>query len=94
MKWIALIVAALLASHSVAAAEGNPSGRGSVTGDPRCQYGESACRETIGASTSNPSGSGASTSGGKDDNGDQGRDKMPESNMSVRSQDQQSAKPQ
>jgi hypothetical protein len=33
---------------------------------------------------SNPSGSGTSTSGGKDDNGDQGRDKMPESNQAVR----------
>ena len=32
---------------------------------------------------SNPSGSGTSTSGGKDDNGDQGRDKMPESNKAV-----------
>jgi hypothetical protein len=32
----------------------------------------------------NKSGSGTSTSGGKDANGDQGRDKMPESNSSVR----------
>jgi hypothetical protein len=31
-----------------------------------------------------PSGSGTSTSGGRDDNGDQGRDKMPDSNMTVR----------
>jgi len=84
MKWIALIVAALLASHSVAAAQGNPSRRGSVTGDPA-------------ASTANPraetGGTIGASNGGKDDNGDQGRDKMPESNMSVRSQDHQSAKP-
>ena len=33
---------------------------------------------------SNPSGSGTSTSGGKDDNGDQGRDRMPESSKAVR----------
>jgi hypothetical protein len=93
MKWIALIVAALLASHSVVAAQGNPSGRGSVTGDPAASTANPRAETggTVGASTS--SGSGASTSGGKDDNGDQGRDKMPESNMSVRSQDQQAAKP-
>ena len=34
----------------------------------------------MGASSANPGGSGTSTSGGKDDNGDQGRDKMPDSN--------------
>jgi hypothetical protein len=48
---------------------------------------------TLGASSANPGGSGTSTSGGKDDNGDQGRDKMPDSNMNVRSQDQQPPKP-
>ena len=31
-----------------------------------------------------PSGSGTSTSGGKDENGDEGRDKMPQSNMNVK----------
>jgi hypothetical protein len=94
MKRIALIVSALLASHSVAAAQGNPSGRGSVTGDPAASTANPRAETggTVGASRSNPSGS-ASTSGGKDDNGDQGRDKMPESNTNVRSQDQQSAKP-
>jgi hypothetical protein len=35
------------------------------------------------------SGSGTSTSGGSDANGDQGRDKMPESNRSVKPLDQQ-----
>src|SRR4029077_4624278 len=94
MKWIALVVAALLASHSLAAAQGNPGGRGSVTGDPAASTANPRAEPggTVGASPSNPSGSGTSTSGGKDDNGDQGRDKMPESNMSVRSQDQQAAK--
>ena len=33
---------------------------------------------------SSPSGSGTSTSGGKDDNGDQGRDRMPESSKDVK----------
>ncbi|GLR96240.1 hypothetical protein GCM10007858_38770 [Bradyrhizobium liaoningense] len=40
-------------------------------------------------SRSNPSGSGTSSSGGKDDNGDAGRDKMPESDRTVRPQSQQ-----
>ena len=35
------------------------------------------------------SGSGTSTSGGKDDNGDQGRDKMPDSSQGVRPLDKQ-----
>ncbi|WP_245329190.1 hypothetical protein [Bradyrhizobium centrolobii] len=35
------------------------------------------------------SGSGTSTSGGKDDNGDQGRDRMPESDRTVRPESQQ-----
>ena len=33
---------------------------------------------------SGPSGSGTSTSGGKDDNGDQGRDRMRESSKDVK----------
>ncbi len=37
----------------------------------------------------NRSGSGTSTSGGRDANGDQGRDTMPESNRSVMPLDQQ-----
>ncbi len=41
------------------------------------------------ASRSNPSGSGTSSSGGKDDNGDAGRDKMPESDRTVWPQSQQ-----
>jgi hypothetical protein len=46
--------------------------------------------QTTGAATkSNPSGSGTSTSGGKDANGDAGRDKMPDSNSSVRPMNQQ-----
>jgi hypothetical protein len=39
--------------------------------------------------TPSKSGSGTSTSGGSDANGDQGRDKMPDSNKSVKPLDQQ-----
>ena len=95
MKLIAVIISAMLATYSVAVAQGNPSGRGSTTGDPAASTANPRAQPggTVGASSANPGGSGTSTSGGKDDNGDQGRDKMPDSNMNVRSQDQQPAKP-
>ena len=69
---------------------GEPSGRGAVTGDPAASSATPrADTPTTGAATrSNPSGSGTSTSGGKDDNGDAGRDKMPESST-VRPESQQ-----
>jgi hypothetical protein len=38
---------------------------------------------------SSPSGSGTPTSGGSDVNGDQGRDKMPDSSQGVRPYDKQ-----
>jgi hypothetical protein len=64
---------------------GAPSGRGAITGDPAASSATPGTAPTTGNSMkSNPSGSGTSTSGGKDDNGDQGRDKMPESNKAVR----------
>ena len=88
MKLIAVIISAMLATYSVAVAQGNPGDPAASTANPRAQPGG-----TVGASSANPDGSGTSTSGGKDDNGDQGRDKMPDSNMNVRSQDQQPAKP-
>ncbi|UQD98830.1 hypothetical protein [Bradyrhizobium japonicum] len=95
MKPIVFTIVALLASGSVAAAQGNPSGRGSATGDPAAGSSNPRAEPggTVGANPSNRSGSGTSTSGGKDDNGDQGRDKMPEGNMSVRPSEQQPAKP-
>jgi hypothetical protein len=63
---------------------GAPSGRGATTGDPAASSATRGTSPTTGNSMkSNPSGSGTSTSGGKDDNGDQGRDKMPESNKAV-----------
>jgi hypothetical protein len=64
---------------------GAPSGRGAITGDPAASSATPGTAPTTGNSMkSNPSGSGTSTSGGKDDNGDQGRNKMPESNKAVR----------
>jgi hypothetical protein len=84
MKHIASIAAlAVLLSTSLALAQaGGPSGRGSTTGDPAASSATPGTSPTTGSAIkSNPGGSGTSTSGGRDDNGDQGRDKMPESNM-------------
>jgi hypothetical protein len=61
---------------------GGPSGRGSVTGDPAASSATPGSATTGSTAKSNPSGSGTSTSGGRDDNGDQGRDRMPDSNNS------------
>jgi hypothetical protein len=44
----------------------------------------SSKRDTTGTTPVVGNESGTSTSGGKDENGDQGRDKMPNSNMTVR----------
>lgn len=65
---------------------GAPSGRGAVTGDPAASSATSrADSQTTGTATrSNPSGT--STSGGRDDNG---RDKMAESNRTVRPESEQ-----
>ena len=78
MKLIAVIISAVLATYSVTVAQGNPSGRGSTTGDPAASTANPRAQPggTVGVSSANPSGSGSSTtSGGKDDNGDQGRDR-------------------
>jgi hypothetical protein len=90
MKLIAMILIVLMGSPVFAIAQGNPSGPGSVTGDPAASTANpnSDPSKTTGQSN-NPSGSGTSSSGGKDYNGDQGRDKMPESNMAVKPYDQQ-----
>ncbi|MEY9359169.1 hypothetical protein ABH994_001890 [Bradyrhizobium yuanmingense] len=88
---IAAIAITALAAGSALAQGDAPSGRGSVTGDPAASSANpQADTPTTGAATrSNPSGSGTSSSGGKDDNGDAGRDKMPESDRTVRPQGQQ-----
>jgi hypothetical protein len=56
--------------------------QGSSTGDPAASS-QNSRKDTTGM-TPSKSGSGTSTSGGNDANGDQGRDKMPESNMDVK----------
>jgi hypothetical protein len=85
MRIVAIVLSVVLGSHSVASAQGNPSGRGSITGDPAASTSNpSAEPPATTGSNSSKSGSGTSTSGGKDHNMDGGRDKMPESNMRVR----------
>jgi len=74
MRYLATIVCALVGSYSFALAQGNPSGAGSVKGDPAASSANprADAPNVTGAHTSNPSGSGTSPSGGKDDNPDHG----------------------
>jgi hypothetical protein len=86
----ALAAAIGLCSAPAYAQNGAPSGRGSTTGDPATSSAKPGTSPTTGSSMQpGPSGSGTSTSGGSDANGDQGRDKMPDSNQAVRPADQQ-----
>lgn len=84
MKFSAIGLALYFAllTAPVAAQSGGPSGQGSTTGDPAARS-QNAKPDPTGMAP-NKSGSGTSTSGGKDDNGDQGRDRMPDSDMSVK----------
>jgi hypothetical protein len=95
MRLFAILLSVLLGSLTFVMAQGAPTGRGSTTGDPAASSANPRAEPggTTGTSASNPTGSGTSTSGGKDDNADQGRDRMPESNMGVKPTDQQSSKP-
>ena len=78
---VALTSTFALAQNVSGGQAGAPSGRGSVSGDPAASSATPSASPTTGSSLkANPSGSGTSTSGGRDDNGDQGRDRMPESN--------------
>ncbi|MET3971286.1 hypothetical protein ABID62_007384 [Bradyrhizobium sp. S3.9.1] len=96
VKLILLLATGLAVSIAAASAQpaGSPSGRGAVNGDPAASSTTPSRdpRGTTGMSPGSSSGSGTSTSGGKDDN-DQGRDKMPDSNKTVRPENQQPAKP-
>ena len=87
MKFITIAFASgLLLTGTLAHAQnGVPSGRGSTAGDPAASSATPGTSPTTGSSM-NPSrsGSGTSTSGGKDANGDQGRDAMPDSSQAVR----------
>ena len=87
---IAIAAAWTLSATSAFAQGGTPSGRGSATGDPAASSATSGSSPTTGSSTKpSVSGSGTSTSGGSDANGDQGRDKMPDSSQAVRPLDTQ-----
>ena len=91
MKRIAILMTGLMLLGGIAHAQtGVPSGRGATKGDPAASSANpnAAPSSTVGSAT-RPSRSGTSTSGGSDANGDQGRDKMPNSNMNVRPLDQQ-----
>lgn len=94
MKMAIVSATALLLFSISAQAQGDPSGRGSTTGDPAASSANPS-REPAprGRSTSNPSGSGTSSSGGRDANGDQGRDTMPETAKQPTPQAQQKGLP-
>ena len=90
----AVLLMALIGTSSCVFAQGNPSGRGSITGDPAAStLNPSAAPPQTTGSSSSPSGSGTSTSGGKDDNMDGGRDKMPESVRTQNERSQQKKEP-
>jgi len=88
---ILIFAVTLIASTTYAQAQGGlPSGRGSTTGDPAASSATPGTSPTTGWSKkASPSGSGTSTSGGSDANGDQGRDKMPDSSLSVKPRNEQ-----
>jgi hypothetical protein len=76
-----MLTAAFVLAGSFADAQSQiPNGRGSTTGDPASSSANPAASPTTTGSDMSPSrsGSGTSTSGGSDANGDQGRDRMPE----------------
>ena len=94
MKIAIICAIALLLPGASVYAQGNPSGRGAVTGDPAASSANpNAEAAPRGRSTNNPSGSGTSTSGGRDDNADQGRDTMPETAKQPTPQAQQKGLP-
>src|ERR1700710_659836 len=83
-----VLAAGLVAMSSFAiGVSGAPSCQGSTTADPAASS-QNANPSTTGMSPSK-SGSGTATSGGSDANGDQGRDKMPDSSIGVRPYDKQ-----
>jgi hypothetical protein len=79
VKYVPILLIALLGSASLAQAQGNPSGPGAVTGDPAKNSASSNASPTGQRSDTraNPSGSGTSPSGGKDDNPDHGFSSIP-----------------
>ena len=85
MKRASLALATILIFSAAHAQSGVPSGRGSTSGDPAASSATPGTSPTTGSAMKpSRSGSGTSTSGGSDANGDQGRDKMPDSGRSGR----------
>jgi hypothetical protein len=93
MRSMTFAVATVLALSGACAyaQSGVPSGRGSTVGDPASSSATPGTSPNTTGNAMKPSrsGSGTSTSGGSDANGDQGRDKMPDSDMSVKPLNQQ-----
>ncbi len=82
MKLTTLAVALMFgAAPSLGHAQSDPGGPG--TPRPAASSSSSNASKDTSGMAPNKSGSGTSTSGGSDANGDQGRDKMPDSNKSV-----------
>jgi hypothetical protein len=90
----AVVAAIVLCSGTAFAQSGGASGRGAVSGDPAASSATPGTAPTTGSSVKpSRSGSGTSSSGGSDANGDQGLDKMPESDKNVMPLDQQHKPP-
>jgi hypothetical protein len=80
MKLSAIFLAAVFSlSGSLAYAQSSPGGPGT----PRPAASSASKSSDTSGMAPNKSGSGTSTSGGRDANGDQGRDMMPNSSKSV-----------
>ena len=73
------VATAFVLSGPIAFAQSDPGGPGT----PRPASSSASKKQDTTGMAPNCSGSGTSTSGGRDDNGDQGRDTMPDSNKSV-----------
>ena len=85
---LAIVIAAAL-TGSLAHAQNAAPGGGAVSNPANPSINAAANAKPAQDPATTGSGSGTSTSGGKDANGDGGRDKMPNSNMEVRPPSQQ-----
>ena len=81
-------ITAFLMSSPFAFAQSDPGGPGTPRPAATSASPKGPSYDTTGMAP-NRSGSGTSTSGGSDANGDQGRDKMPDSSIGVRPYDKQ-----
>jgi hypothetical protein len=79
------LVTALMSSGPLAFGQSSPGGPDT----PRPAANSASSKHDTTGMAPNRSGSGTSTSGGRDANGDQGRDTMPDSSKSVMPLDQQ-----